>query len=51
MYGQQTTAAGGTAVMAYSGLNAAWYVTAAIGLVFAAFTLVQLVRRRGPARP
>ena len=52
MYGQQSAAAtGGGAVLAYTGFTAAWYVVAAIGLVFAGLTLLQLVTRPGRHRP
>jgi hypothetical protein len=51
MYGQQSAATGGAATLAYTGLNAAWWVTAGIGLLFAGLTLVQLVRRPGRIRP
>jgi hypothetical protein len=50
MYGQHAPV-GGAAALAYTGLNAAWYVTAGIGLVFAGLTLLQLVRRSGKVRP
>jgi hypothetical protein len=50
MYGQHT-AVGGAATLAYTGLNLAWYVTAAVGLVFAGLTLLQLARRPGKVRP
>jgi len=51
VYGQQATASGGAATLAYTGLNSAWWVTAGIGLVFAGLTLIQLVRRPGAMRP
>jgi hypothetical protein len=52
MYGHNSaTMAGGTAVLAYTGLNVAWQITAAVGLIFAGVALLQLTRRRGPARP
>jgi hypothetical protein len=52
MYGHTSaTAAGGTAVLAYTGLNVGWTVTAALGLIFAGVALLQLVRRQGPVRP
>lgn len=50
MYGQ-SSAVGGTAVLAYTGLNTAWYLTAAVGLIFAGVALMQLVRRPGNIRP
>lgn len=52
MYGHDSAAmTGGTAVLAYTGLDVAWQITAALGLIFAGVALLQLTRRRGPARP
>jgi hypothetical protein len=51
VYGQQSMAAGGTATVVTAGLDAAWYVTAVIGLVFASIAVLQLVRRPGRVRP
>ena len=49
MYGQQSAATGGAATLAYTGLNAAWWVTAGIGLLFAAFLILLVAGQSVPS--
>ncbi len=50
MYGTRHAAVAAP-VLAYTGLEMGWYVTAAITMLFAGIALVSLVRRGNTERP